>query len=129
MPRSSRSHAPKSLQAYTLETLRTTARKILLEDGTALAPTMQTPEDADDVVDDLANALSPTFKRDRAALLDEVADPDLARRLSDHGGGIMAAYGTAGYFVGLAMGLELAALTACGSVHAGARRTRKGRVR
>lgn len=98
-------------KTHSLAQLRIIARQVLLKDGTALAPTMETPETIDDTFCTLAEALTPTLEREQAALLGEVADRDLARRLSDHGGAIMSAYGTAGYFVGLAMGLELAALT------------------
>lgn len=94
-----------------LAQLRATARRVLLTHGTAIAPHAQTPEYVDDLIGDLVRQRSPELDAENQTLFDEVPDRDLARRLSDQGGAIMAAYGDAGYFIGLAMGLELASLT------------------
>ena len=65
--------------------------------------------------------------------LDRTIDRGLALAVSNHFGAIMAAFGDAGYHTGLAMGLELAALTfsqvATLPVISVARRGRKGRSR
>jgi hypothetical protein len=100
----------------TLTRLRQLAHHVLLTEGAAIAPGAQTPEAIDDAIGALANQLRPDVERDRDdrdALLSDITDRDLVRRVSDHDGTIMAAYGDAGYFVGVAMGLELAALTFC----------------
>jgi hypothetical protein len=113
-----------------LATLRSTVLAILLEHGTALAPTAGTPEDIDDLIGDLVDR-DPALRRDSDALLRRVEsarDRDLSRVVSDHFGAIMAAYGDSGYHVGLATGLELAALIV-GQTTTGTRRGRKAGAR
>jgi hypothetical protein len=95
-----------------LSRLRSAVRTILLEQGTALAPTANTPEGIDELIGDIVDC-DPTLRRDSDALLRRVesaGDRDLSRVVSDHFGAIMAAYGDSGYHVGLAAGLELATL-------------------
>jgi hypothetical protein len=112
-----------------LVTLRSTVRAILLEHGTALAPTADTPEGIDDLIAEVVNR-DAALRRDSDALLRRVeaaSDRDIARVVSDHFGAIMAAYGDSGYHVGLAAGLELAALIAGQSVSSPVVRIRRGR--
>jgi len=115
-----------------LATLRSAVRTILLEHGTALAPTANTPEGIDDLIGALTDR-DRTLRHDSDALLRRVAsvasDGDVARVVSDHFGAIMAAYGDSGYHVGLAAGLELAALVAGQSGIAPVQPLRQGRKR
>jgi len=102
--------------ALNFATLRSTVRAILLEHGTALAPTANTPAGIDDLISTLTASRDRTLSRDSDELLRRVEstiDRKVSIAVSDHLGAIMAAYGDAGYHVGIAAGLELAALT-CG---------------
>jgi len=113
----------------TLTTLRSAVRTILLEHGTALTPGANTPEGIDELIGRLVDR-DPTLRGDSDALLRRVApvgDRDVARVVSDHFGAIMAAYGDSGYHVGLAAGMELAALVVGQSVPVQVRRVRRGR--
>jgi len=93
--------------------LRQQVRAILLAHGTAIAPKTETPEHVDELIDTLARSARPDVARESEALENELdaLDDDLSRKVSNHFGAHMAAYGDAGYYTGLAMGLELAALT------------------
>jgi hypothetical protein len=90
--------------------LRAQVRAILLKEGTALAPGEQTPERVDDLIGDAVERHRPTLSRETDTLYARVQDRDLQIDISNHAGAIMAAYEEAGYFVGVAMGLEMAAL-------------------
>src|ERR1700687_4248923 len=90
-------------------------RTLLLKEGTAVAPGSQTPEHVDEWISDLVATHRPTLRGESAALFARIPDRDLEIAISNHGGAIMAAYGDAGYFVGLSVGLELAALTFAGA--------------
>src|ERR1700693_4200325 len=91
--------------------LRALARTLLLEEGTAVAPGSPVPERVDDFIADLVAQDRPALAAESAALYARIPDRDLEIAISNHGGGLMGAYGDAGYFVGLSVGLELAALT------------------
>jgi hypothetical protein len=104
-----RRRAPVDLAA-----LRTECRRILHDVGTALNPTAPTPEEIDDAIHRLVERRTPTLDDDTETILDRVnaaAGQEIANDVSNHHGALMGAYEDAGYFVGLAMGLELAALT------------------
>lgn len=101
-------------QTITLATLRSTVRTILIQHGTGLAPTADTPDGIDELIGTVAAVRDRTLSRDSDALLRRVesaSDLKVSNAVSDHLGAIMAAYGDAGYITGLAMGLELAAIT------------------
>jgi hypothetical protein len=98
--------------------LRALARTLLLEEGTAVAPGSPVPERIDDFIADLVVKDRPTLAGESAALYARIPDRGLEIAISNHGGTLMAAYGDAGYFVGLSVGLELAALTFAGALTA-----------
>jgi hypothetical protein len=117
----------KKTRTLNLATLRSAVRTILLQHGTALAPTANTPEGIDELIGALVDR-DLTLRRDSDALLRRVesaSDRDTSIAVSDHFGAIMAAYGDSGYHVGLAAGLELATLIAGQSVPAAARRAKR----
>ncbi len=91
--------------------LRALARTLLLEEGTAVAPGASVPERVDDFIADLVARVRPALTAESAALYARSPDRDVEIAISNHGGTLMAAYGDAGYFVGLSVGLELARLT------------------
>src|SRR5712692_4088938 len=87
--------------------LRALARTLLLEEGTAVAPGASVPERVDDFIADLVARVRPALTAESAALYARSPDRDVEIAISNHGGTLMAAYGDAGYFVGLSVGLEL----------------------
>src|SRR5688572_13351570 len=93
-----------------LTRLRALVRRILLEDGTALAPTSPVPEPVDDAIAELATVRTPTLQHDSDAVLEAISNRDIKITVSNHFGHLMAVYGDAGYFVGMCMGLELTRL-------------------
>jgi hypothetical protein len=98
--------------------LRALARTLLLKEGTAVAPGSQTPERVDEWIGDLVAKQQPTLRSTSDALYARLPDRDIEIAVNNHGGTLMAAYGDAGYFVGLSVGLELAALTFAGALPA-----------
>ena len=89
--------------------MRAIARQRLIEHGSALAAGTAS-EEADDTIGALVKRNEPSVERETERILRLIADADVARRMSDQHGSIMAAYGDAGYFFGLCTGLELASL-------------------
>jgi hypothetical protein len=113
-----------------LTRLRASVRTILLTEGTALSPRANTPEGIDDLIGQVADHGSPSLDRESQTLVQRVEDATgrgLAVEISDHLGALMAAYGDSGYHVGLAAGLELAALIVGQSTIAPEPRARRGR--
>jgi hypothetical protein len=103
--------APQSEQEFLR--VRTLARQILVEHGAAFAAgtaAVQTTEAADGVIGDLVRRYQPTLGRKTDRILEMITDADVARQMSDGHGAIMAAYGNAGYFLGVCTGLELASI-------------------
>jgi hypothetical protein len=98
--------------------LRALARALLLEHGTALRPGAQTRDSVDDLIGDLVARQQPMLAGTTAALEARIPDRDLEIAISNHGGTLMAAYGDAGYWIGLSVGVELAALTYAGAITA-----------
>jgi hypothetical protein len=94
-------------------TLRARVRAIIIEHGTPVAPWPRTvPASIDDLISELADRQEPTLRSLADALYARISDTDLGIEISDHAGSIMATYADAGYFVGLAAGIEFVALTA-----------------
>lgn len=91
--------------------LRAEVRAILFTEGVAIASGTQTPERVDTVIAELVQRQRPALERETDALAERASDRDFQIEISDHANDIGIAYGDAGYFVGLAMGLEVAALT------------------
>lgn len=103
----------KKNPAAPLARLRALVRPVLLQSGTALAPGGEVHDRIDTIVDDEAKHRRPTVSRESEALVRRIehgSGEQLARAVSDHFGAIMVAYSEAGYFVGVAVGCELAAL-------------------
>ena len=75
-----------------------------------MIPSVPPPDDVDDLISTVAEDTHPDLEAARTALVAVIPDGALAIRISDHFGAHMAAYGDAGYYVGLAMRLELAVL-------------------
>lgn len=93
--------------------MRAIARQLLLEHGSALAAgsaVVTGSEETDDAIGDLVTRHQPTLERETDRLLELITDADVARQVSDHHGTLMAAYGDAGYFLGVCTGLEMASL-------------------
>jgi hypothetical protein len=123
--------APMSKNHETeLARLRARVRTILLEQGTALSPRGQTPDAIDTLISAKADRECPKLDPRSRALVQRIKDTndwDLANAVSDQFGAHMVAYGDSGYHVGLATGLELAALIAGPSVTCPVRRIRRAR--
>lgn len=119
-----------------LAKLRATVRTLILEQGISISPVGDTNEDVDEVIATVLRTRAPKHDAECRVVEAEVAakaDRDTAITVSDQFGAVGAAYGDAGYFVGVCAGLELAALT-CGdtstpSRFANSRRTKRGVVR
>lgn len=92
--------------ATTLTTIRQRLRECL-PDSVVLN---STSDEIDGLINDLAAWSWRTLQQTQDDLVDR-AEPALATAFSNHCGALMAAYGTAGYRVGVAMGLELAMAT------------------
>lgn len=125
-PAASRKADPDRALAH----LRAQVRAILLTEGTAVAPGSETPVVINDLIGELATRYMPTIDSASKALVDRVEHGSgraLACEVSDHHGSIMNAYGDAGYFVGVAAGLELAAVTFGGAVPVATKKRRGGR--
>lgn len=97
-------------RAADVERLRGFARNLLLEHGTSIAPGTETPEAVNDMIGDLAKRHEPELHAHLHTLFDAISDRMLCGMVDGMSSRIMAAYGDAGYWVGLAVGLELAAL-------------------
>lgn len=89
---------------------------------------MNTPQELDDAINDVAKRLARTLDQESETVLSGIVDRPVQTAVSNFFGNIMAAYGDAGYFVGLHMGLELAALTIRGELPRSAG-NKKGRAR
>lgn len=121
--------ASASKSARELARLRGLVRDIVLEQGTAIAPTANLHEPIDALISDVVARRHPTFREDSDHVLEQIEDRDAHRTISDYFGDIMAAYGDAGFFVGVAVGLELATLTQPIARVAGAGSRPKGATR
>jgi hypothetical protein len=113
--------------------VRALVRAVLLEHGTAVAPGAETPERVDTIINDVACATQVRLKKlssESDVLVNRImsgSGRELAGAVSDHFGFVMTTYGDAGYFVGICMGLELAALTVGGAMPAPASTKKAGR--
>jgi hypothetical protein len=85
--------------------LRARVRHLVETAGVPLVPGADQTGTITELVGDLIARLHPEISAAQDALRVEASDVD------EHFGALMVAYGEAGYSVGLAMGMELAALT------------------
>lgn len=106
-----------------LAALRAQVRAVILKHGITIAPDGPTLDRIDDVIAALADRRSPMLRQETKRIFSRISDRDVEIAVSNHDGDTMAAYGDAGYFVGLCVGLELAALTCRGELP----RTKVGR--
>jgi hypothetical protein len=130
MPKTSKKK--RSRQSISLLAVRARARSIIATRAVALAPGSTVPGEIHDLISTVADHCSHTLRPLTDALLKRVESvpvANLAFDVDEHFGALMAVYGDAGYFVGLSVGLEVAALGCGVTIDRDALRAGKGGAR
>jgi hypothetical protein len=98
-------------QAHVFLELRARVRAILDEAPITIVPGAELPDDIDCLINDLVERLNPSLAAGQSEIYAQLTDHAVLHDVDSHIGRLMITWGPAGYFVGLAAGLELAALT------------------